>query len=109
LIESILSDEEYERYEQFETIDKIVVGLGKFPDTYQLFPSEKELSRFVGLTEQTVSKYVNRTTLIASKPQQKGPDGRFDEKRFHLTDEGKSRYGELTYLLIGYTSDGNSR
>jgi hypothetical protein len=102
LIEAMLSHEQYETFRKFATIDKMVTALGKFYDAYQRWPNESELSGFIGLTEQTVSKYVSRTSVIASEAQQKGQDGRFEEKRFYLTDEGKRRYAELTYELMGY-------
>lgn len=102
LIESALSYDEYVGFKELVTDDRILFASGKFFDTYRRYPSGKELSRFVGLEQQTVSKHLSRSMLIVSDPQKKDQDGRFEEKRFHLTDEGKLRYAELTYKLMDY-------
>jgi DNA-directed RNA polymerase subunit RPC12/RpoP len=101
-IQDILTVQEYERFKELETSDKIVFGIGKFHETYGRTPSERELSKFIGLSVQSISKYVNNSKLLVNRRQKRGIDGRFDEKQLLLSDEGKSRYSELTYKLLGY-------
>ena len=105
LIESILPNQEYKRFEELTTMEKIVFAIGRFYDNYKRWPSEIELRIFVGLTEQTISKYVNSATSITSEQQKKDSDGRFEKKKFYLTHEGKQKYSELTYKVVGYTQD----
>jgi hypothetical protein len=104
LIESILTDQEYEKYRKFKTEDKITFSVGRYFDIYGKKPSGHDLSDLTGLTPQTVSRILNSskvTRYVVGEQQEKRPDGRFDEKRFYLTDEGKPKYGELTYNLKG--------
>jgi hypothetical protein len=104
LIESILTDEEYEKYREFKTEHKIIFSVGRCFDTYGKKLSGRDLSDLTGLTPQTVSRFLNSskvTQYVVGDQQEKRPDGRFDEKRFYLTDEGKQKYGELTYKLKG--------
>lgn len=79
-----------------------MLGIGKFYEIYRKWPSEKELSDFIGLTKQTISKYINGTALIVSKTQERDLNGRFMEKELRLSDEGKAKYSKLIYKVIGY-------
>lgn len=102
LIESILSHQEYKKFLELTTKERIVFAVEKFYDTYGESPSEVELSKFTGLTIQTVSKYISNNEWVSSEPQRKGIDGRYEKKKFYLSDEGKRKYSELTYKIVGY-------
>ena len=103
LIENVLPYQEFKIFREFKTIEKIIFAIGKFYDSYGRWPSEKELSKFIGLTAPTISKYTAiHTALIASKPQERGINGLFENKSFCLTSEGKNKYSELTYQIQGY-------
>lgn len=102
-IETHLSHAEFQRFKRLSSIEKIVFSIGKFHDVKGKWPSEKELSPFIGLKVQTISKYINKTGWISSTPQERGISGKFEEKKFCLNHEGKMKYSELTYKLFGYT------
>lgn len=100
-------EESVSSFEKLNTNDRVIFGIGRYFDVYKRPPSLKVLSRFLGLSPQTISRYIRKCEeLIVCGEQGRGRNGKFAEKYYVLTDKGKNRYSEIVYKLVfGETSE----
>lgn len=99
-IERCLSREEFSRFKNLDMYNKLIFSVGLFHQVYNKWPSEKELKKFIGLSVQTISKYINKVHGIIGKQQERGIDGKFESKVFSLNEKGQERFGELVYEIL---------
>jgi hypothetical protein len=100
-IQNYLSREEFSRFKVLNMHEKLIFSIGLFYQKYGRWPCEKELGEFMGLSVQTISKYINSVSGIVSKRQERGMDGKFEKKTFSLNEDGFQRFGELVYHILG--------
>jgi hypothetical protein len=100
-IQNYLSREEFSRLKILNMHEKLIFSIGLFYQKYGRWPCEKELGEFMGLSVQTVSKYINSVSGIVSKRQERGMDGKFEKKTFSLNEDGFQKFGELIYHIFG--------
>jgi len=99
-IENYLSREEFSRFKILNMHEKLIFSVGLFHQKYEKWPSEKELAEFMGLSAQTISKYINNVCGIVSKHQERGIDGKFEKKIFSLNEDGFQKFGKLVYSIM---------
>jgi hypothetical protein len=99
-IENYLSQKEFLHFKTLNMHDKLVFSVGLFHQKYGKWPCEKELEKFMGLSVQTISKYINKMYEITSKQQEREINGKFEKKIFSLNEDGSEKFGKLVYSIM---------
>ncbi|MDW8034035.1 MAG: hypothetical protein RMI79_03750 [Nitrososphaerota archaeon] len=102
LINNVLADSEFSKFENLDTFEKIIFSIGKFFDQKMDWPSEKELAKFIGFTIQTVGKYLKELKVkgyVMENQQKRDIHGQFKGKQFSLTEKGRHEYSKITYKI----------
>jgi len=106
LIQNILTQDEFLKFLELSMVEKTIFCIGRIFDMYGKHPSETELAKFIGLSEQTTSKYLKELkmkNLVIGSQQRKDAHGHFQEKQFSLTESGMLEYSRLIYKVLEAT------